>query len=154
VSGTVLEDLDLVVDLNSEDESGLPWSFIDEEKDPGRIVEGPWVVVGEGTARAVVQMADIDGSVVRVRPLPARNARLKKYLTQRGLAMARRTWSVLSQGEHGDGCYARLVRSSSTLERGVGRYAGAQLRNVRCPATFRPCGRTGEAKSTDPLQRT
>jgi hypothetical protein len=30
--------LDLFVDLNSMDETGLPWSFLDEATDPLRIV--------------------------------------------------------------------------------------------------------------------
>jgi hypothetical protein len=62
--------VDLVVDLNSEDESGLPWTFLDEARDPGLIREGAWLVVGEGSARAVAQVVEIDGDIVRVRPLP------------------------------------------------------------------------------------
>jgi hypothetical protein len=63
-------DVDLPVDLNSEDDSGLPWSFLDEARDPARIVEGAWIVVGSGHARAVAQVADVDGDIVHVRPLP------------------------------------------------------------------------------------
>lgn len=63
-------DVDLVVDLNSEDESGLPWSFLDEARDPALIHEGAWIVVGEGSARAVAQVVEIEGDIVRVRPLP------------------------------------------------------------------------------------
>ena len=63
-------ELDLVVDLNSEDESGLPWTFLDEARHPERIREGRWLVVGEGTARAVAQVVEIEGDIVRVRPLP------------------------------------------------------------------------------------
>jgi hypothetical protein len=33
-----LDEVDLVVDLNSEDESGLPWSFVDEARDPSLMV--------------------------------------------------------------------------------------------------------------------
>lgn len=62
--------IDLVVDLNSEDESGLPWTFLDEAKDPTLIREGAWLVVGEGTVRAVAQVVEIEEDVVRVRPLP------------------------------------------------------------------------------------
>ena len=62
--------VDLVVDLNSEDESGLPWTFLDEAKDPTLIREGAWLVVGEGTVRAVAQVVEIEEDVVRVRPLP------------------------------------------------------------------------------------
>ena len=53
--------VDLVVDLNSEDESGLPWTFLDEARDPTLIREGAWLVVGEGTTRAVAQVVEIEG---------------------------------------------------------------------------------------------
>ncbi len=62
--------VDLVVDLNSEDESGLPWTFLDEAHDPALIREGVWLVVGEGSTRAVAQVVEIVGDIVRVRPLP------------------------------------------------------------------------------------
>jgi hypothetical protein len=32
--------------------------------------EGAWLVVGEGSVRAVAQVVEIDGEIVRVRPLP------------------------------------------------------------------------------------
>jgi hypothetical protein len=63
-------DVDLEVDLNSEDDSGLPWGLLDEAPEPSRIQEGRWIAVGAGRARAVAQVADIDGNVVHVRPLP------------------------------------------------------------------------------------
>ena len=62
--------VDLVVDLNSEDDSGLPWTFLDEARDPAIIREGAWIIVGEGSVRAVAQVIEIDGEIVRVRPLP------------------------------------------------------------------------------------
>jgi len=62
--------VDLVVDLNSEDDSGLSWTFLDEARDPALIREGAWVIVGEGSVRAVAQVVEIDGEIVRVRPLP------------------------------------------------------------------------------------
>lgn len=65
-----LPDLDLVVDLNSEDESGLPWTYVDEARHPELIQEGAWLIVGEGNVRAVAQVVEIDEDVVRVRPLP------------------------------------------------------------------------------------
>jgi len=67
---SALPELDLVVDLNSEDESGLPWTFLDEARDPGLVREGAWLVVGQGSVRAVAQVVEIDGDIVRVRPLP------------------------------------------------------------------------------------
>jgi hypothetical protein len=62
--------VDLTLDLNSEDDTGLPWGFVDEAAEPSLILEGAWIVVGSGTARAVAQVADIDGEIVHVRPLP------------------------------------------------------------------------------------
>ena len=62
--------VDLAVDLNSEDDSGLPWTFLDEARDPALIREGAWIIVGEGSVRAVAQVIEIDGEIVRVRPLP------------------------------------------------------------------------------------
>jgi hypothetical protein len=70
MSNTEIPSLDLVVDLNSEDESGLPWTFLDEARDPALIREGAWLVVGEGAVRAVAQVVEIDDNIVRVRPLP------------------------------------------------------------------------------------
>lgn len=70
MSNAPIPSLDLVVDLNSEDESGLPWTYLDEARDPTLIREGSWLVVGEGAVRAVAQVVEIDDDIVRVRPLP------------------------------------------------------------------------------------
>jgi hypothetical protein len=78
-----LDEVDVVVDLNSEDESGLPWSFVDEARDPSLMVEGAWVVVGEGAARAVAQVVEVDGDIVRVRPLPGPVERHRHLLHKR-----------------------------------------------------------------------
>jgi hypothetical protein len=75
--------LDLTVDLNSEDDSGLPWTFIDEAPDPSLVVEGAWLVVGEGSARAVAQVVEIEGDIVRVRPLPGPLDRHRHLLAHR-----------------------------------------------------------------------
>lgn len=62
--------IDLFVDLSTEDETGLPWTLLDDAADRSRIVPGRYVIGGAGTAVAVVQILDIgaDG-VVRVRPV-------------------------------------------------------------------------------------
>ena len=65
-----MPEIDLVVDLNGEDESGLPWTYLDEARDRAIVRVGAWLVVGEGTARAVAQVVEIDEDIVRVRPLP------------------------------------------------------------------------------------
>jgi len=62
--------IDLEVDLNSEDDTGLPWAFLDEAREPSLIRESAWIVVGSGDVRAVAQVVDIDGEIVHVRPLP------------------------------------------------------------------------------------
>jgi len=75
--------IDLTVDLNSEDESGLPWTFRDEARDPALIVEGAWLVVGEGSTRAVAQVIEIEEDIVRVRPLPGPVDRHRHLLSHR-----------------------------------------------------------------------
>ena len=63
--------VDLPVDLNSEDDSGLPWGFLDEAADPAKVREGRWIVVGSEATQAVAQVADISSDgIVHVRPLP------------------------------------------------------------------------------------
>ena len=63
--------IDLFVDLNTEDETGLPWTYLDQAPDPTVIVPGRLVVVGAGSAIAIAEVVDVasDG-LVHVRPLP------------------------------------------------------------------------------------
>jgi hypothetical protein len=72
--------IDLPLDLASEDETGLPWGLLDEAPDPSRIREGAWIIVGSVAAHAVAQVADIDGEVVHVRPLPGPVSRHRHLL--------------------------------------------------------------------------
>ena len=44
--------VDLVVDLNTMDETGLPWAFLDEARHAGRVIPGAYIVVGSGAARS------------------------------------------------------------------------------------------------------
>ena len=83
MSDAHFDEVDLVLDLNSEDESGLPWSFIDEAQNAGAITEGAWIIVGQGTSRAVAQIAEVEGDVVRVRPLPGPVDRHRHLLHKR-----------------------------------------------------------------------
>lgn len=64
-----MQDVDLVVDLNTMDDSGLPWAFLDAASDRSRIVPGTHIIVGSGEVRAVATVVDIDGDVVHVQPL-------------------------------------------------------------------------------------
>ena len=63
--------IDLFVDLNTEDETGLPWTYLDQAPDQSVIVPGRMIVVGAGSAIAVAEVVDVaaDG-LVHVRPLP------------------------------------------------------------------------------------
>lgn len=63
--------IDLFVDLNSEDETGLPWTYIDQAADPSLVVAGRVLVVGAGVAISLAEVVDVaaDG-LVHVRPLP------------------------------------------------------------------------------------
>lgn len=64
-------DIDIDVDWNTQDDTGLPWSFVDEARNPSRIVPGAYVVAGRGTAVAVAEVVDVgDAAVVHLRPLP------------------------------------------------------------------------------------
>ena len=63
------ETVDLVVDLNTMDETGLPWAFLDEAPRPDRVVPGAYVVAGSGAVRAVALVVDIVDGIVHVQPM-------------------------------------------------------------------------------------
>ncbi len=63
--------IDLFVDLNTEDETGLPWTYLDQAEDPAVVVVGRRLVVGAGSAIAIAEVVDIgEDGLVHVRPLP------------------------------------------------------------------------------------
>lgn len=63
--------VDLRVDHNTEDETGFPWTYLDERSDRDRIIPGRYVIAGAGEAVAVVQVMDVaDDGPVRVRVVP------------------------------------------------------------------------------------
>lgn len=78
--------VDLRVDLNAEDDTGLPWAFLRDARDASIVREGAWLVVGSGTTRAVAQVAQIEGDLVWVRPLPGPVSQYRHLLAQRGAA--------------------------------------------------------------------
>lgn len=63
--------IDLFVDLNTEVETGLPWTYADQAADPSIIAVGRQLVVGSGDAVAIAEVVSIaaDG-LVHVRPMP------------------------------------------------------------------------------------
>ncbi|MBA3289121.1 MAG: hypothetical protein H0U21_14080 [Acidimicrobiia bacterium] len=78
--------VDLRVDLNNEDDTGLPWAFVRDARDPALVKEGAWLVVGSGRARAVAQVVQIDGDLVWVRPLPGPVSQYRELIGDRGAA--------------------------------------------------------------------
>ena len=75
-----MRDVDLVIDLNTMDETGLPWAFLDAAADTSRIVPGYHIIVGSGRVRAVATVVDIDDEIVHVRPLPGPVSRHRHLL--------------------------------------------------------------------------
>src|ERR1035437_7515011 len=63
-------EVDLPVDLNSEDDTGLPWGFLDESRSPAKTTEGAWVIVGSASTQAVAQVTDVPDGVGHVRGRP------------------------------------------------------------------------------------
>ena len=66
--------VDITADLNSEDETGLVWTFLDEARDQALIVPGEMVVAGATLTPTVCQVVDLvakpAGTIVHLRPLP------------------------------------------------------------------------------------
>lgn len=66
--------VDITADLNDEDDTGYVWTFLDEARDPAKIVPGAIVVAGDEEAAAVCQVVDLvpagDGVVVHLNLLP------------------------------------------------------------------------------------
>ena len=73
--------VDLPVDLNSEDDTGLPWGFLDESQNPSKITEGAWIIAGSSRTQVVAQVVDISDGVVHIRPLPGSVASHRRLLT-------------------------------------------------------------------------
>ncbi len=68
---TTTTEIELPIDFNTMDETGLPWAFLDEAADPSRVVPGAHLVAGSGTVRAVVVVVDVtDDGIVHVCDVP------------------------------------------------------------------------------------
>ena len=62
--------IDIDIDWNEEDETGLPWTMVSRAAFPGRIMPGAFVVAGRGSAVAVAEVVDRgEGGVVHLRAL-------------------------------------------------------------------------------------
>jgi hypothetical protein len=66
--------VDIVADLNTEDETGYVWTFLDEARDPALIKPGAVVVAGDEDAPAVAVVVDLvphpSGTIVHLDVLP------------------------------------------------------------------------------------
>jgi hypothetical protein len=83
---TSTDHIDLTVDLNTIDDTGLPWAFPDPAPDQSRVQVGRFIIVGSGAARAVAQVVDIEDGIVHVRPLTGSVATHAQLLADHGLA--------------------------------------------------------------------
>lgn len=66
--------IDIAADLNTEDETGFVWTFLDEASDPSVIRPGEVVVAGSELTPAVCEVVDLVekpvGTIVHLRVLP------------------------------------------------------------------------------------
>lgn len=80
--------IDIPADLNSEDETGLVWTFLDEAADPTIIKPGEVVVAGSPMTPAVCEVVDLvdkpAGTIVHLRVLPGRIEHYRRLLLRVG----------------------------------------------------------------------
>jgi hypothetical protein len=80
--------LDIPADLNSEDESGFVWTFLDEAEDPSIIRPGEVVVAGTPLTPAVCEVVELvdkpAGTVVHLRILPGTIDQYRRLLQRVG----------------------------------------------------------------------
>jgi len=63
--------IDIYVDWNTQDDTGLPWTLLDQAADASRIRPGAHVIAGHDDALAVAEIVDLDDEgVVHLRQLP------------------------------------------------------------------------------------
>lgn len=78
--------VDIPADLNSEDETGFVWTFLDEADDPKVIRPGEVVVAGSPLTPAVCEVVDIVdkpvGAIVHLRVLPGTIEQYRRLLTR------------------------------------------------------------------------
>ncbi len=76
-------EIDLLLDLQAEDETGLPYTFVNRARHPERIIEGAWVVAGSPSVNAVARVIDIEDGIVHVDPLPGPASKWMHLINQR-----------------------------------------------------------------------
>ena len=80
--------VDIPADLNSEDETGFAWTFLDEAKDPAIIKRGRLVIAGSPLTPAVCEVVDLiekpAGTIVQLQVLPGTVEQYRRMLTRLG----------------------------------------------------------------------
>jgi hypothetical protein len=80
--------VDIPADLNSEDETGLVWTYLDEAREPSVIRPREIVVAGTELTSAVCEVVDLveqpTGTIVHLRVLPGTLAQYRKLLERVG----------------------------------------------------------------------
>ena len=80
--------VDIPADLNSEDETGLAWTFLDEAENPAIIKRGEVVVAGSRLTPAVCEVVDLvekpAGTMVHLRVLPGTIEQYRRMVTRIG----------------------------------------------------------------------
>jgi hypothetical protein len=83
-----MSSIDIPADLNSEDETGMVWTFLDEAEDPSIIRPGGVVVAGSPLTPAVCEVVDLvdkaAGTVVHLRVLPGTIDQYRQMLARIG----------------------------------------------------------------------
>lgn len=81
-----LPEIDLLIDLSTMDDTGLPWAFLDDAPHPEKVVPGAYIVAGAGRARAVALVVDIVDGIVHIQPRRGSVSRNAALLTNHQLA--------------------------------------------------------------------
>ena len=80
--------VDIAADLNSEDETGFVWTYLDEAVEPALIRAGEIVVAGTELTSAVCHVVDLldkpTGTIVHLRVLPGTVAQYRKFVERVG----------------------------------------------------------------------
>jgi hypothetical protein len=80
--------VDIAADLNSEDESGLVWTYLDEAREPAVIRPREIVVAGTELTSAVCEVVELveqpTGTIVHLRVLPGTIAQYRKLVERVG----------------------------------------------------------------------
>lgn len=62
--------VELRIDLRTEDETGLPWTYLGDDADLSSILPGRYVIAGAGDAVAAAQILDVaEDGLVHVKPV-------------------------------------------------------------------------------------